>query len=333
MKNFDFEEERILSEIIKYDAKRVLIQMPQGLKSESTRLAKTIEKIGVLPIVSADPCYGSCDIIDFNTKRFGIDLVFHFGHSEMIKSNKIPIIYLDVKSKIKIDKVVKASLPFLKKYLKIGLTTTIQHIQTLESAKDLLVYAGKEVHIGKSNKMLHSGQVTGCNYDNVKSIATDVESFLFIGGGFFHALGVAVNTSKPTILANPFNQEIRLLEEQANRLLKQHWTLIQKAKKAKTFGIIVGLKLGQENFNTALRIKKIIEKKGKTSIIMFINEIKPGVLMDFTSIDAYINTACPRISFDAPSKFLRPVLTVNEFKVLSGEYTWEDMIKRGLFQK
>ena len=59
----------------------------------------------------------------------------------------------------------------------------------------------------------------------------------------------------------------------------------------------------------------------------------PEVLMEFPTIDAYVNTACPRISFEAPLKFLRPVLSINEFKVLSGECSWKEMIKIGLFEK
>jgi 2-(3-amino-3-carboxypropyl)histidine synthase len=62
MKGFDFEEERIKQEIAKLDAKRVLIQLPEGLKPQGPRLASVIEKAGALPLISADPCYGGCDL-------------------------------------------------------------------------------------------------------------------------------------------------------------------------------------------------------------------------------------------------------------------------------
>lgn len=333
MKTFDFEEEKILTEINKRKAKRVLLQLPEGLKPAATRLARILEKIGVLPIISGDPCYGACDLDVFNAKRFQIDLIFHFGHTRIIQNEKIPTIYVDVRSNIKINKAVEASLFLLKKYQKIGIVTTLQHIHTLKTAQELLVTAGKTVFIGNSNKMSYSGQIIGCNYSNVKSVDKEVDAFIFIGGGRFHALGVALSTAKPTVLANPFTQKAILLDKHVTKILKQHWILLQKAKKAKTFGILVGLKPGQENFSVALEVKKKLEKIGKNSVILLVNEIKPEVLTEFPSIDAYINTACPRISFDTPSKFLKPVLTINEFKVLSGEYTWEGMIKKGLFEK
>jgi 2-(3-amino-3-carboxypropyl)histidine synthase len=333
MKNFDFEEKQISAEISKRDAKCVLLQMPEGLKSEGPRLASIIEKLGVLPILSGDPCYGACDLTDFNVKRFGVDLIIHFGHTRLLRTEKVPTIYVDVQSTVEIDKVIEASLSLLKTYKKIGIVATVQHIRTLKTATALLVAAGKTVLVGDSDTLPYSGQIIGCDYSNVKSIANDVDAFLFIGGGKFHALGVALSTTKPTVLSNPFDQKAYLLTDQVNKLLKQHWISIQKAKKAKLFGILVGLKPGQEHFKKALKIKKVIENDGKHAVLLLINEIVPEVLIEFPTIDAYINTACPRISFEAPLKFLKPVLTINEFRVLSGEYSWENMIRKGLFEK
>jgi 2-(3-amino-3-carboxypropyl)histidine synthase len=62
MRQFDFEEERVKQEISKIGAKRVLIQLPEGLKPDATRIARGIERLGVLPIISANPCYGACDL-------------------------------------------------------------------------------------------------------------------------------------------------------------------------------------------------------------------------------------------------------------------------------
>lgn len=332
MQNFDFEEEQIIAEISKHNAKRVLLQLPEGLKTEGPRLVSLIEKRGVLAILSGDPCYGACDIFNPDLNHFNIDLIFHFGHSRMLRIGSIPIIYFDVKSKVKIDKTINESLLFLKKYKKIGLITTIQHVQTLKNASNFLIDAGKTVLIGDSDTLPYPGQIIGCEYSAAKSIAAEVEAFLFIGGGRFHAIGVALSTAKPTILANPFNQKVVLLADQVNRLLKQHWISIQKAKLAKSFGILVCLKPGQRNFDLALKIKKLIEKDKKSAFIVLINEITPEALLAFPSIDAYINTACPRISFEAPQKFKKPVLTINEFKILSGEYSWKELISHGLFE-
>jgi len=332
MKGFDFEEERIKQEIAKLEAKRVLLQMPEGLKLEGPRLAKIIEKTGALPIISADPCYGACDLATAEAERLGIDLIVHFGHSKLVKHEQVPTVYVEARATVTVDEAIEKAVPLLDKYGKIGLATTVQHVQTLDEAREILVRAGKTVVVGDAGRVNYSGQVIGCDYSNVKSVANGVEAFLFIGGGRFHALGIALSTSKPTVIADPYENRAYSIDEEAQTVLKQRWACIEEAGHAKTFGVLIGLKLGQKRLGEALKIKEIAEKNGKAAFLFAVREILPEALMEFPSVDAYVNTACPRISLDAPSKFLKPVLTVNEFMVAAGETSWETLLKNGLFE-
>jgi diphthamide biosynthesis enzyme Dph1/Dph2-like protein len=52
---FDLEEETIKQEIAKRGAKRVLLQMPEGLKPQAPQLAKLIEKSGARPTHATAP--------------------------------------------------------------------------------------------------------------------------------------------------------------------------------------------------------------------------------------------------------------------------------------
>jgi 2-(3-amino-3-carboxypropyl)histidine synthase len=331
MKGFDFEEERIKQEITKLGAKRVLLQLPEGLKPESPRLAKIVEASGTLPIISADPCYGACDVAANEAESLGVDLIVHFGHAKLVIS-KIPTVYVEARSTAVVKEAVEKALPLLSKYRKIGLATTVQHLDTLKQARTMLVKAGKTVIVGDCGQMNYPGQVTGCNYSNVKSIADELDAFLFIGGGIFHALGIALSTSKPTFIADPYDNRAFSINDEAQKILKQRWTCVQEATNAKTFGVLIGSKPGQKHFDHALRIKELAEKHGKLVYLFTVKEIVPETLLEFPSIDAYINTACPRISLDAPQKFSKPVLTVNEFMVVVGEESWENMLKKGLFE-
>ena len=333
MKGFDFEDERIKQEIAKLDAKRVLLQLPEGLKPEAPRLAKIVEKSGALPIISADPCYGACDLPTAEAERLGIDLIVHFGHAKLLKHEQVPTVYVEARATVTVDEAVEKAVQLLSKYGKIGLATTVQHVQTLDEAREILVRAGKTVVVGDDGRVNYPGQVMGCDYSNVRSVAKDVEAFLFVGGGRFHALGIALSTSKPTIIADPYENRAYAIDEEAQRILKQRWASVEEAKHAKTFGVLIGLKIGQRRLEDALKVKEIAEKNGKAAFLFAIKEILPEALMEFPSVDAYVNTACPRISLDAPSKFLKPVLTVNEFMVVCGESTWETLLKTGLFEK
>ena len=261
MKGFDFEEERIKQEITKLGAKRVLLQLPEGLKPEGPRIAQIIEKLGAVPIISADPCYGACDIAVNEAESLGADLIVHFGHAKLIKHEKIPTIYIEARATVAVKEAVEQALPLLSNYSKIGLATSVQHLQELNQAKEILSQAGKTVIIGNNSQMGYPGQVIGCNYSNVKSIADEVEAFLFVGGGMFHALGIALSTSKPTFIADPYDNRAFSINDEAQKILKQRWTCIQEAQNAKTFGILVGLKPGQKQFDQALSVKAI---SGKT---------------------------------------------------------------------
>jgi len=332
MKGFNFEEDRLKQEITKLGAKCVLIQLPQGLKSEGPRIAQIVEAQGAIPIISADPCYGACDIDVDDAKGLDVDLIVHFGHAKFVKSENIPTIYIETRATIDVKEAIEQALPLLNNYSKIGLATSVQHLQTLNQTRDILIQAKKTVFIGDSGQLGYPGQVIGCNYSNIKSIANDVDAFLFVGGGMFHALGIALNTSKPTFIADPYDNRAFSINDEAQKILKQRWVCIQEAQAAKTFGIFVGSKQGQKRFDQAISIKMLAEKHGKTAYLLIVREINPETLLDFPSIDAYVNTACPRISLEAPQKFSKPVLTVNEFMVVSGESSWENMVKKGLFE-
>jgi len=256
----------------------------------------------------------------------------HFGHARIVKEEKTPTLYVEAYADIQVETAVAQALPLLAAYRSIGLATSIQHIKTLETAKQILSEAGKVVFIGDAGQMDYAGQVIGCNYSNAMDVARLVDAFVFVGGGMFHALGIALATSKPTIVADPYDNRAYSINDEAQRVIKQRYAGIQEAQNAKSVGILVGLKPGQKHFDQALKVKKMAENTGRAAYLLAGREITPDILLAFPSIDIYVNTACPRISLDAPGKFQKPILTVNEFMVVCGEVSWPDMLKKGLFE-
>ncbi len=333
MKGFDFEEERLKQEIQRLKPKRVLIQMPEGLKPEAPRIARLIEKSGALAIVSGDPCYGACDLAISEAESLSADLIIHFGHAKLVNHERVPTLYFETRANQTPEAAVIAAVPFLSDRNRIGLATTVQHVQMLDSVREILVRMGKTIEVGDAQQLPYPGQVVGCNFSNVKSIAKDVEAFLFLGGGKFHALGVALATGKPTIIADPYSGTAYALDAEVQKILKQRYASIGEASRAKSLGVLVSLKPGQKHLDEALKVKATAEKMGKSCYLFAVREIQPDVLVEFPTVDAYVNTACPRISMDDSSRFDKPVLTVEEFKVVSGETSWENLLKNGLFEK
>jgi len=239
---------------------------------------------------------------------------------------------LEARATLPVEAAIISSLTLLSCYSKIGLATTVQHVQTLDAVRELLVRAGKTVEVGDTRRLAYPGQVIGCDFSNVKSIAADVDAFLFVGGGKFHALGVALATLKPTIIADPYGAVAYSVTDEVQKILKQRYACIEEARRAKSFGILISLKPGQKRLDEALKVKAAAEGLGKTACLFALREIVPDALAEFPTIEAYINTACERISLDDASKFKKPVLTVQEFMVVSGESSWEKLLRNGLFE-
>jgi 2-(3-amino-3-carboxypropyl)histidine synthase len=332
---FDLEEKRIKEEIKRRHADKVLIQLPEGLKTKATRLAEVVEETGALAIISADPCYGACDIAVREAEDLGADLVVHFGHSPkhgIPRLRRVKVIYIEARASLRVDVVVEKALPLLKTYKRIGLATTVQHVDRLDEIREILEKAGKSVAIGNAGRLGYAGQVIGCDYGNAQAVAGKVDVFLFIGGGRFHAIGVALSTSKPTLIADPYETRVYSVDSDADRIRKQRWASLQEAMRAERFGVLIGLKPGQKRFEEASLISGKLKKKGKKSYLLAVREITPEILLGFPAIDAYVNTACQRISLDDASRFHKPVLTEKEALVVVGEITWEQLLKKGWFE-
>jgi 2-(3-amino-3-carboxypropyl)histidine synthase len=330
--SFDLEEKRLKKEISKGTAKIVLVQLPEGLKAEGPRLATLIEDAGALAIVSADPCYGACDLALPDAESLCADLIVHYGHSSQTKQERVPTIYMEARAKISVKAAVKKAIPLLEPWSNIGLVTTVQHVHKLDEAKILLLEAGKTVAIGDAGLVKHPGQVIGCNFSNAQSVSEQVEAFLFVGGGRFHAIGVALATAKPTIIADPYEKRAYSIHDEVPRILKQRWASISEAKGAENFGVLIGLKSGQNRVREAVKIKEKLQKSGRKATLLALREITSNALMQFPNIDAFVNTACPRLSLDDTPSFLKPILSLNEALVMLGEMDWEELCRKGWFE-
>jgi len=327
---FELEEKRLEEEIKRRKAKRVLLQLPDGLKPKGARLAAVIERAGATAIISGDPCYGACDIAVSEAQDLKADLIVHYGHTRMMEDTGVPVVYFEAPVAIPLGKVVEKAVKLLEPWKSIGLATTVQHIKSLREAEEILSSAGKDVHIGDASEMLYPGQVLGCNYINAKAVASNVEAFLFIGGGRFHPLGLALATMKPVVVADPFEERAYPLDAYVRKMLRKRWAGIEEARKAESYGVIVGLKFGQKRLEAALKVRGELRRKGKEAHLLALREITPVSLAQFPVFEAYINTACPRISVDEPSIFTRPVLTLKEAYVMLGKMKWESLLEEGI---
>jgi len=297
-------------------ARLVALQAPEGLKTRLAGMIKEIEeKTNAKVIAFIEPCFGACDLKDFEAKKLGADLLVHLGHSKFVKTEALNTVYIPLTFE---GVELKGLLPKLARELKelnagkVGLCSTIQFIDYLNELKKALEAKGFKVFIGKGDKRVSEGQVLGCNYSAVKGIEARIDAIVYLGDGLFHPLGLSFESGKPIIIMNPVSREVKKLEAgEKERFLRKRYGLIARARNAGVFGLLVSTKPGQQNLKNALMLKKLIEKKGKKAFILAGDLIKPEYVLGL-KIDCFIDTACQRIALDDSMNFEKPLLSVKE---------------------
>jgi len=332
--SYEFELDRIKALIKERGARRVGLQLPEGLKTVALAIAAEIStETGADVIVSGNSCYGACDI---DEKLEGmVDLLFHFGHTinpfrksvfgktrngKPVLKEKIPkkVIFVELRSTVDIKPAVERAVAEIKGNF-VGLVATVQHVHELDEAKTVIAHAGKEAVIGKgAHAVKYDGQVLGCDFSSAKVPCDDI---LFVGSGSFHPAGIALYTGKRVIGADPFTMRISIFEP--DELRKKRYIAIGRALDAKSVGILIGMKSGQCKLNEAITLQQKAIAKGLEAYLIALEEITEERLLGY-KVDAFVNTACPRLAEDFVH-FKKPVLSINEFEVVLGERSWEKL--------
>jgi 2-(3-amino-3-carboxypropyl)histidine synthase len=310
--------------------KTIAIQVPEGLKRNVFPLIEFLKKeTGVTVLVSADLCFGACDVVNYELRNMDVDCVVHIGHTAIadVENFWIPTIFLNAQSTMDVSKVVEKAIPSLIGK-KIGLVTTAQHLHTLETVVTILKKHNLEPFIAEGDERIAAkGQVLGCNFSVGAKIADQVECFLFIGSGTFHPVGLLMSTKKPVIAADPYTTTVKKqeIEDMKNNMLRQRYGAIIACRNARRFGILIGVKRGQQRIKLAYEIQQMLDSAGKQSLMITQDEFSPVSLHGF-DLDCYVSTACPRIAIDDYLQYKKPIITPVELEIVLGRREWETYV-------
>ena len=312
---------------------RILMQFPEGL------CGSFIQDSGLKDLIDGlsnsceffflgDPCYGFCDLPVFSAETINADIVIHFGHNDFgfpppasLVVHFFPVDYI-----LNISRYLD-TLSNLVKWKSIGLVSTVQHLKQLNEWKEYLEAMGLEITIP------NTGQVLGCNISNPLSVSGEVDGFLLIAGGDFHAKQIPVWSGKQCLRLDPFSGDYKLFVlSLANLYFKKRYAMIEKARKAKNVGLIVSLKSGQHrSAHSDTFLSKIKKSKPGFKIYRFpVSHVIPEYLDNFTWIDTWVIDRCPRIATDDSIRFIKPVITFEELEVVTGIKSWDSLIHDGL---
>ena len=318
-RTWDYELDRIAEAVAERDAETVGLQFPEGLKRRAPKVADDLRELlpdGVRTMVSGQPCYGACDLDTYLMRR--TDVFVHFGHSPMKESDSI--IYVPLFSNVEVEPIMGEALGDLAdpdEDPDVGLVTTAQHMNKFDEMRAWLEERGYTVHTHRGDdRLTHEGQVLGCNY---ASAEVDADQILYVGGGKFHPLGLAMeHPDKHVVIADPVNNIVKIADP--DTFLKQRYGAVHRAMDAESWAVIFCTKIGQGRWDQAVEIVE----ENDDAFLVTMDEITPDRLINF-DVDAYVNTGCPRITTDDGPQFKKPMLTPGEYRIAIGEKPLDEL--------
>ena len=311
--SIDFEALR--KEIEERGGKKILIQLPEGMKIYALEIA---DKLGDFDVrISTNPTYGACDV------EFHEDTVtVQFGHAE-IPNIAYPqnVIFVEAFSNRSFEKIAR-EFSRSTDCRNVGIIASVQHIPAIEEVRKIFEEEGIETFVGEGDgRIKYMGQVLGCNFSSARSVVKNVDCFAFLGTGKFHAIGARIATNKPVYVLDPYSDTVTKVDDEADRFVRQRFGAIVKAEEASVFGVIIGTKIGQRREKLAMALKEIIESAGKKAYMFYADRLNPEDF--YYNVDVFVNTSCPRITYDDYLRFPKPVISPIELEIALKVKRWE----------
>lgn len=194
--NYSFEVKKTIWKIRQAGAKRVALQMPEGLLLYACTLCDILSRFtGAETLIMGDVTYGACCIDDFSAAALGCDMLVHYGHSCLVPIDvttgvsapsrpsmeggaaPAPMKVLYVFVEITFDhshlvETIRTHWPLSPSAAqpKLALMGTIQFASVLHTAKAALESAGYTALYVPQAKPLSPGETLGCTAPKLGSL-------------------------------------------------------------------------------------------------------------------------------------------------------------------
>ncbi|OCK80840.1 hypothetical protein K432DRAFT_352250 [Lepidopterella palustris CBS 459.81] len=337
--NYNFEIHKTIHRIRTSGAKSIALQFPEGLLLFATTISDILTRFcpDSSTIIMGDVTYGACCIDDFTARALGCDLLIHYAHSCLIPVavTKIATLYVFVSISIDTTHLLATLTRNFPTGKTIALVGTIQFNATIHGIAPALRREGYGVLIPQIAP-LSKGEILGCTSPSMSippttttaNAPTTPDLLLYLGDGRFHLESAMIaNPLLPAYRYDPYSRRLTHETYAHTSLHTLRRTAILSARKACTWGLILGSLGRQGNPHTLTLIEAQLRKRGFKSVTLLLSEIFPGKLaLMQQDVQAWVQIACPRLSIDWGYAFERPLLSPYEALVALGvrEAAWLD---------
>ncbi|KAM3509564.1 hypothetical protein MY11210_006254 [Beauveria gryllotalpidicola] len=319
--NYSFEIPKTIHRVQTSGAKKVALQMPEGLLLFATTISDILTQFcpGIETLIMGDVTYGACCIDDYTARALGCDLLVHYAHSCLIPVDvtKIKTLYVFVDISIDTAHLLASLERNFASGKTIALVGTIQFNATIHGVRGSLEAAGFRVLVPQIAP-LSKGEILGCTSPRLRD-EDGVDLILYLGDGRFHLESIMIHNPRiPAYRYDPYSRKLTRETYGHDEMQSVRRTAIQTARGARRWGLILGSLGRQGNPHTMALIEAQLRARGIPWVNLLLSEIFPGKLAVMADVECWVQVACPRLSIDWGYAFARPLLTPYEALVALG---------------
>ncbi|KAG0698784.1 putative diphthamide synthesis protein-domain-containing protein [Suillus ampliporus] len=344
-----YEIDRTVASIVEGDFKRIALQFPDELLRHSVpiyRLLKNEAGEGHDIYVLADTSYGSCCVDEVAAQHIDADLIVHYGHACLSQPSRLPVIYVFGKKHIDVDDCINQ--------LGECLTTKLQQHTNNDSDSrptvllrydvgysyraDIIAHRLEGRLQSLNTRVLHhplptrlDPKTTAQSPKTLEQTSAEVDEdghadviIAYIGGESLNLTNLLMTHSHCEAYGyDPSTRSAHVESHRTNKLLMRRFAMVQRARDADVFGILIGT-LGVTSYLPLIvHVRKLLARAQKKSYTISVGKLNPAKLANFMEIECFILIACPENSVIDAKEFLRPIITPFELEVaLQAEGTW-----------
>lgn len=310
-------------------------------------LENAYERIFIL----GDTSYGSCCVDEVAAQHLFADCIVHYGRTCLSATSKIPVVYVFGNAHIDIDSCVDVLASHISSAIAPEKTVLLLYEPSYRHATSAIVSQLQE-RLGGERKLLPGDMTTF--YDPSKPTSTDSEeasaTTVFIGG---QAITLTSDDATEGITADKYaivyighesphltsillrhsalecysydanEQRVRKEGASVNRALMRRYFLVQQAKEAQIYGILMGTLGVSKYLDVVQSLQQLIKKSGRKSYLFVVGKVNVPKLANYAEIDAFVLVACQQNTLMDSKEFYKPIVTPYELQLaLSSSDEW-----------
>ncbi|KAF1794640.1 Diphthamide synthesis DPH1/DPH2 [Phytophthora cactorum] len=312
---------RTVEQIRRGGYKKIALQFPDSLLPDASQVQQELkngltgqwERVFVL----GDTSYGSCCVDEVAAQHLVADCIVHYGRTCLSATTKIPVIYVFGNAPIEVTDCVQQ---------------LSEHIAGVDPR---FHHASNAVFEGLKEKFAERKLVFGTMktfYDPSKKVeevetlkADESSSVLTIGGQEIvvdaetesaHLTSILMRYSTVDCFSyNPDMMSTRKEGSTVNRALMRRFFLVQQAKEAQIYGILMGTLGVNKYLDVVYGLQKLIKQSGRKSYLFVVGKVNVPKLANYAEIDAFVLVACQQNTLMDSKEYYKPIVTPYELQL------------------